>query len=355
MQDRIELFGRTRDGQAVHGVTLDDGLRAKILTYGGIVARLEVPGRSGRRDNVVLGLTTLEDYETRSPSFGATIGRYAGRIGRARFALDGAEYSLSKNDGANCLHGGERGFGKRVWAIEAVEATALTLSYMSADGEEGFPGALRARVRISIEGMALRFDYAAETDRPTVLNLTNHSYFNLDGEGAGDVFGHELLVEADQIVEVDGSGIPTGRLLDVAGTPFDFRTARPIGALIREPHPQIMAGLGYDATFVLRDTGVLGGAGLRRAVVVRSPSFQAGESGRVMTVRTDQPGVQVYTGNKLTGALVGPGGRAYRSGDGLALETQHFPDSPNQPAFPATVLRPQAAFSSVTEYAFSFG
>ena len=342
MQQQVEQFGRTRDGQPVQRITIEGGIRVDILTYGGIIARLEAPGRDGRRDNVVLGLTSLADYETRSPSFGATIGRYAGRIGGARFSLDGVEYTLPKTEGDNCLHGGIRGFGKRVWSIEDLQPAALTLSYTSLDGEEGFPGTLRTRVRFSVEAMALRLDYTAETDRPTVLNLTNHSYFNLDGEGAGDVFGHELLVDADRIVEVDRASIPTGRLLDVAGTPFDFRAAVPIGACIRQAHEQIVFGLGYDATFILR------GAGLRRAVVVRSPA-----SGRVMTVRTDQPAVQVYSGNKLTGALVGPSGRAYRSGDGVALETQHVPDSPNQPEFPSTVLRPGAVFTSVTEYAFT--
>jgi aldose 1-epimerase len=296
----------------------------------------------GRRDNVVLGLTDLETYTTRNPNFGATVGRYAGRIGGARFALDGAEYRLPKNEGENCLHGGIRGFAKRVWRIERATASAATLEYTSADGEEGFPGRLRTRVTFTVDGATLRLAYDAEADRPTVLNLTNHSYFNLAGEGSGDVFGHELRIEADRILELDQHSIPTGAMLEVAGTPFDFRAPHPIGARIRVAHEQILFGLGYDACFVLN------GAGMRTAAVVR----EAG-SGRVMTVRTDQPSVQLYTANKLTGALAGPSGRVYRSGDGLCLETQHFPDSPNRPGWPSTMLRPGEVFRSTTEYAFA--
>ncbi len=344
MQAQIEQYGRTRSGEAVERVTLQDGLRAEVLTYGGIIARLDVPGRDGRRDNVVLGLTTLAEYETRSPSFGATVGRYANRIGGGRFTLDGVVHQLSQNEGENTLHGGIRGFGNRVWTIEQADAASVTLGYVSQDGEEGFPGRLQLRVRFAVEGTTLRLAYTAETNRATVLNLTNHSYFNLAGEGSGDVWGHELHLAADRIVELRADSIPTGALLDVAGTPFDFREPRLVGALVREAHPQIIAGLGYDACFVLR------GSGMREAAVVRE-----GGSGRVMTVRTDQPAVQVYSANKLTGALVGPSGRAYRSGDGLCFETQHYPDSPNHPGFPSTVLRPGEVFRSESEYVFSLG
>ena len=342
MQAHIEHYGRTRSGEDVDRIIIEDGIRAEILTYGGIIARLEVPGRDGRRESVVLGLSDLDTYETLSPSFGATIGRYANRIGGGRFTLDGAIHSLPKNEGDNTLHGGIRGFGKRVWTIEQAEAAAVTLAYTSADGEEGFPGALQTKVRFAIDGVALRLSYTATTDRPTVLNLTNHSYFNLAGEGSGDVWGHELRIAADRIVELDPASIPTGRLLDVTGTPFDFRTPALVGARVREADPQIMAGCGYDACFVLN------GSGWREVAVVQEMG-----SGRVMGVWTDRPAVQLYSANKLTGSLVGPSGRAYRSGDGLCFETQHFPDSPNHPSFPSTVLRPGAVFTTETEYVFS--
>lgn len=342
MDARIEPYGRMRDGQEVQRLTLEGELRAELLTYGGIIARLEVPDRAGRRENVVLGLSDLDTYVAHNPNFGATVGRYAGRIGGARFELDGVEHRLPKNEGENCLHGGIEGFAKRVWRIEQATATGASLDYTSQDGEEGFPGTVRTRVSFALDGLTLRISYEAETDRPTVLNLTNHSYFNLAGEGAGDVFGHELQVAAEAILEVDRHSIPTGAMLGVGGTPFDFRTPRPVGDRIRVAHRQILFGLGYDACFVLN------GAGMRTAAVVRDP-----RSGRVMTVRTDQPGLQLYTANKLTGALAGPSGRAYRSGDGLCLETQHFPDSPNRPGFPSTVLRPGQVFRSTTEYAFA--
>ena len=337
----IEHYGRTRSGEDVAAVTIADGVRAVVLTYGGVIARLEVPGRDGPA-NVVLGLNNLVTYETLSPSFGATLGRYANRIGGACFTLDGTQYWLTANEGGNTLHGGTKGFSKRVWTIVERSATAVTLADVSPAGEEGFPGTLRTQVRFAVEGTTLRLHYRAETDAPTVLNLTNHSYFNLAGEGSGDVWAHEVRLAADQIVELGADGIPTGRLLDVTGTPFDFRVPEKVGTRVREADPQIMAGLGYDACFILR------GSGLREAAVVREAS-----SGRVMTVRTDQPAVQLYSANKLTGALVGPSGRAYRSGDGLCFETQHFPDSPNHPSFPTTVLRPGAVFETQTEYVFS--
>ena len=239
---------------------------------------------------------------------------------------------------------GIRGFAKRVWRIEQATASVVTLEYISEDGEEGFPGRLRTLVTFAVDGGTLRLEYEAHTDRPTVLNLTNHSYFNLAGEGSGDVFGHELKIDADRMLEVDRQSIPTGTMLDVEGTPFDFRAPRPIGARIRIPHPQILIGLGYDACFVLN------GDGMRTAAMVRDA-----RSGRVMTVRTEQPAVQLYTANKLTRHPSGPSGRTYRSADALCLETQHFPDSPNRPAWPSTALRPGGVFRSTTEYAFSNG
>ena len=342
MQAHIEHYGRTRADEDVHLVVIEDGIRAEILTYGGIVARLEVPGRDGRRDNVVLGLSDLAGYETRSPSFGATVGRYANRIGGARFTLNGTLYTLPKTEGDNTLHGGIAGFGKRVWTIEEADAASVTLRYTSADGEEGFPGALETRVRFAVDGTTLRLSYTATTDRPTVLNLTNHSYFNLAGEGSGDVWGHAVQIAADRMVELDGASIPTGRLLDVGGGPFDFRDPALVGARVRVADPQLMVSRGYDTCFVLNGSG-------RRAAAV---AWENG-SGRAMSVWTDQPALQLYSANKLDGSLVGPSGRAYRSGDGLCFETQHFPDSPNHPNFPSTTLRTGEVFRTETEYVFS--
>ena len=339
MDARIENYGHTDDGQPVQRITLDDGIGVQILTFGGIVARLETPDRAGMRDNVVLGLPDLATYVARNPNFGTTVGRFAGRIAGGRFALDGVTHVLSANEGLNTLHGGTRGFGQRVWRLEQATTNAVTLALTSVDGDEGFPGTLETRVTFTVEGTSLRIDYEARTDRATVLNLTNHSYFNL--AGGGDVLGHELRIDADRILELNARSLPTGAVLDVTATPFDFRTPAPVGARIREAHPQIVFGLGYDACFVLR------GEGFREVAAVRDPA-----SGRVMTVRTDQPAVQLYTANKLTGALIGPAGRTYRAGDALCLETQHYPDSPNQPSFPSTVLRSGAVFRSRTEYSF---
>lgn len=342
MDARIERYGHTTDGQEVLRITLEAGIGLDVLTYGGIISRLEAPDRDGQRADIVLGLPDLATYETRNPNFGVTVGRFAGRIAGGRFTLDGDTYTLSQNEGPNTLHGGKRGFAKRVWRLERASATDVTLGFTSADGDEGFPGTLGTRVTFTVEGMTLRLDYEAWTDRATVVNLTNHSYFNLAGQG--DVMAHTLRIDADRMLELDANSLPTGAILDVAGTPFDFRTPMPVGARIREGHQQIVFGLGYDACFVLR------GEGLREVASVRDAS-----SGRVMTVRTDQPAVQLYTANKLTGALVGPSGRTYRAGDGLCLETQHYPDSPNHAEFPSTVLRPGAVFRSRTEYDFSSG
>ena len=342
MQALIEHYGRTRAGEDVARITIGDAIRVEILTYGGIIARLDVPDRHGDMANVVLGLRDLADYETRNPNFGATIGRFANRIAGARFTLDGTEYRLPANEGENILHGGVDGFGQQMWTIVDASDAAVTLAYVSPAGEAGFPGALRTQVTFTVDGSTLQLHYRAKTDAPTVLNLTNHSYFNLAGEGSGDVWAHELMLTADAIAELRADGIPTGAMVDVTGTPFDFRSSVAVGARVRDSHPQIVAGLGYDCCFVLSGTG------MREVAVVHEP-----RSGRVMTVRTDQPALQLYSANRLTGALVGPSGRVYRSGDGLCLETQHFPDSPNQPDFPSTVLRPGATFETETEYAFS--
>ncbi|GAC1340758.1 MAG: galactose mutarotase [Acetobacteraceae bacterium] len=342
MSALIEDYGRTSDGAAVQRITLEDAIRVTVLTIGAVLERIDVPDRAGRRVNVALGLQDDADgYASRSPHFGAVPGRYAGRIAGARFVLDGVEYRLPANDGPNCLHGGPRGFGRRVWTIEAADRRSVVLTYISEDGEAGFPGRLRTKLTYSVAGGTLQLRFEATTDRPTVLNLTNHSYFNLGGEGSGDVFDHVLQLEADAFLEADAQAIPTGVVRAVDGTPFDFRAPTAIGARIRVADPQILFGGGYDQCWVLRGSGMRRAAGLENAA-----------SGRTLEVWTDQPGLQVYTANKLTGALHGPAGRAYRSGDAVCLETQHFPDSPNRAEFPSTVLRPGDTFRSATDFVF---
>lgn len=342
-----DLYGTLDDGTEVHRLVLQaPASRVAVLTYGAAIERLEVPDRAGRMGNVVLGLRSLADYAARSPYFGAIVGRYANRIAGGRFALDGREYHLARNDGPNSLHGGSRGFDKRVWDVVAADSRRVELAYTSPDGEEGYPGTLRVRVAYALEGdRALRLDYRAETDAPTVLNLSNHAYWNLGGEGSGTVLDHELLIEADHFLPVDAGAIPTGELRPVDGTPFDFRRPAPIGARVRADDPQLLVGRGYDHCWALRD-GVVPAP--RRAARLRDPA-----SGRVLDVLTDQPGLQFYSGNFLDGSLIGPGGRAYRQGDGVALETQHFPDAPNRPGFPPTVLRPGGVFHSTTLLRFS--
>ena len=340
----ITVYGRTGAGAEVHRVSLGGpALRVNILTFGAAIERLEAPDRSGQWANVVLGLDSLDGYLHCSPHFGAVPGRFANRIAGGRFVLDGIEYRLACNDGPNALHGGPTGFGRRIWSIEDSSDRHVAVSYISADGEEGYPGALHARVTYTVDGPELRLDYWAQTDRPTVLNLTNHSYFNLGGEGSGSVLGHLLKVDADAFLPVTPTSIPTGEIRPVAGTPFDFRTAMPIGSRIREADEQLLRGLGYDHNWILRP-----GAGLRSAATLQEPS-----NGRMLEMLTTQPGVQVYTANYLTGSLSGPGGRSYRQGDAICLETQHFPDSPNQPSFPSTVLRPGEEFTSTTIFRFT--
>ncbi|MDP4006019.1 aldose epimerase family protein [Methylobacterium sp. NEAU K] len=341
-----DIFGRTADGQAVTRHVLDrGGLRVHVIDFGAVVTAIEVPDRAGRRANVVLGLDTLAGYETVSPSFGAVIGRFANRIAGGRFSLDGQTYRLPVNEGPNTLHGGPRNFGRRLWRVERSDATRLALSRRSPDGEEGFPGNLDVQVVYSLpaDGL-LRIDYAATTNRPTVLNLTNHSYFNLAGEGAGSVLDHVVRLEADAYTPTDATQIPTGEIRPVAGTPFDFRTPHPLGARIRVGDPQLAIAKGYDHSFVLRGT-----AGTLRPVAT---CIDPG-SGRRLDVSTTQPALQLYSGNTLDGALIGPSGRIYRSGDGVCFETQGFPDAPNRPDFPSAVLRPGTIFQATTTFRFS--
>jgi aldose 1-epimerase len=344
---QIDRYGELNDGTPIERCTLHDagGMRVDILTYGATIARLEVPDCHGDLANVVLGLARLQDYVDLSPYFGATVGRYANRIARGRFTLDGVTYTLACNDGQNALHGGLRGFSHRAWRILASEERRLILGYTSPDGEEGYPGTLRLEVTFTLEDQALRLDHVATTDAPTVLNIANHSYYNLAGEGSGTALDHELTIPAERFTPVDATQIPTGELQSVAGTPFDFRSPTVIGARIREANGQLLIGRGYDHNWVL-DPPAEGA--LRLAARVREP-----RSGRVLEVTTDQPGLQFYSGNYLDGSLVGPGGRAYRQGDALVLETQHFPDSPNHPGFPSTVLRPSETFRSTTVLRFT--
>jgi aldose 1-epimerase len=341
-----EVFGHTADGRPVTRHILSRGsLRVGIIDFGAVVTAIEVPDRAGRIANVVLGLDTLEGYETVSPSFGAVIGRYANRIAGGRFTLDGHTHHLPVNEGPNTLHGGPKNFGRRLWRVEGSDAASLALTRRSPDGEEGFPGTLDVHVLYSLpEDGVLRIDYAAVTDHPTVLNLTNHSYFNLAGEGSGSVLGHTVQLEADAFTPTDATQIPTGEIRSVAGTPFDFRTPHPLEARIRVGDPQLAIAKGYDHTFVLRgDAGTL-----RPAATCLDPG-----SGRRLDVWTTQPALQLYTGNTLNGTLIGPSGRIYRSGDGVCFETQGFPDAPNQPAFPSAVLRPGERFTATTTLRFS--
>lgn len=341
-------WGMTPDGQPITLYTLRNpsGIQADIMDYGGVVVRLLTPDRNGNPGDIVLGHDHAEPYfslET-SPYFGALIGRYGNRIAGGRFTLDGQTHQLPVNNGPNSLHGGTRGFNQRLWTGRPLaDGPALELTYLSPDGEEGYPGNLSVRVTYTLTGDdALQIDYEARADAPTILNLTNHTYWNLGGDAGRDILGHELTLRADHITPVDETLIPTGELLPVEGTPFDFRQPTPIGARVDEPNEQLRFAGGYDHNFVL------GGEGLRSVAEVRDP-----ESGRRVEVFTDQPGVQFYSGNFLDGSIVGKGGRVYGHRWALCLETQHFPDSPNHPNFPSTVLRPGETFTSRTVYAFS--
>ena len=345
----MRIYGRTAAGQVVEEHTLCNaaGMEVKLITYGGILTSIKTADRRGRFANVALGFERLEKYEGAHPYFGAITGRYANRIAGGRFVLDGESYALFCNDGQNALHGGERGFDRRVWTVDDASDARVELSYVSAAGEEGYPGCLHTQVAYSLNDRSeLRIDYAAATDAPTLINLTNHSYFNLMGEGAGAVDQHILTLNADYYTPTDANQIPTGEIAAVADTPFDFRLPKAIAAGCRSAHPQVVMARGYDHNFVLDRAGLAAGE-LGFAARVYEPV-----SGRVMEVWTSEPGLQFYGGNFLDGTLVGASGRLYRQGDGLALETQHFPDSPNQPGFPSTVLRPGERFQSATVYRF---
>jgi len=347
-----EPFGEI-EGKLIDRFTLANrhGLRVEIITYGGIIRAIWAPDRDGQLANVTLGFADLAGYlDHNEPYFGCIAGRYANRIASGVFTLDGETYHLLTNDGSNHLHGGVRGFDKRVWDAEEIRqdgAAGVRLARVSPDAEEGYPGRLSAAVSYVLDDdNRLRVDYRAESDRPTIVNLTNHTYWNLGGDGTGNIEDHVLQLAASRYTPVDTSLTPTGELAPVTDTPFDFTTPTAIGARIRESHPQLLIGRGYDHNLVLDRAS--GDSALIEAATLRDPA-----SGRTLTVWTTEPGVQFYSGGYLDGTLVGASGRTYRQGDGVALETQHFPDSPNQPAFPSTILRPGEIYTSTTVFSFA--
>jgi aldose 1-epimerase len=341
-------FGKTPDGTPVDIYTLKSGaIEARIITYGGIVQSLKVPDKSGKSADIVLGFDSIDGYASgpkpNPPFFGAIIGRYGNRIAEGKFTLDGKTYQIPQNDGTNALHGGTRGFDKVVWKGKEIPH-GVELTYTSPDGDQGFPGNLTTTVRYTLQGKDLKIEYSATTDKSTVLNLTNHSYFNLAGQGNGDILTHEVKINAGRYTPVDEKLIPTGELPSVDGTPFDFRKATAVGARIEADNDQLKKGRGYDHNWVLDSEGKK----FSEAAEVYDPS-----SGRVLQVLTDHPGVQFYTGNFLDGTIAGKDGKVYGHRAALCLETQHFPDSPNHPKFPSTELKPGQKYHSVTVFRFS--
>jgi aldose 1-epimerase len=342
-------FGKMSDAQTIDLYTLTNknGMQVAIINYGGRVMSIRVPDRQGQMADVVLGFDNGDGYLGANPYFGAIVGRYANRIAKGRFTLDGVEYKLAQNDGPNSLHGGVKGFDKVIWkaAELAKENAALELTYLSKDGEEGYPGNLSVKVTYTLgDENELWIDYRATTDKDTVLNLSNHSYFNLAGEGNGDILQHQMMIAASRFTPVDATLIPTGELRNVEGTPFDFRQPTAIGARIENDDEQLKLGRGYDHNFVLDRKG----SGLTLAARVVEP-----KSGRVLEVKTNQPGIQFYTGNFLDGTIHGKGGKVYGHRFAFCLETQHFPDSPNHADFPSTELKPGQTYHQITVFQFS--
>ncbi len=344
-----QAFGKMPDGTAVELYTLTNtkGMQAGIITYGGTVVSLTAPDRNGKYADVVLGMDDLAGYRKATAFFGATIGRYGNRIGHAQFKLEGKTYKLPANDNGNTLHGGPAGFDKHVWSAVAgssADGETLELTYISKDGDAGFPGTLTAKVVYTLTAKnELKIDYTATTDKPTVVNLTNHSYFNLAGPGVGDILAHEVMIDAARFTPVDVNLIPTGELRPVAGTPFDFTKSTAVGSRIDAADEQIKFGKGYDHNWVLNK----GAGGLTKAAEVHEK-----KSGRVMEVWTTEPALQFYTGNFLDGTLHGKG-KIYGHRGALCMETQHYPDSPNRPTFPSTELKPGATYHTTTVYRFS--
>ena len=347
-------FGALPDGTPVDLYTLasanPSGMSVRAINYGAIITSIQVPDRKGRLTDVVIGHDDIDGYLNRSRFFGAVVGRYGNRIANGRFTLDGRDYALAVNNGPNHLHGGVKGFDKVVWTAEKVAPpapgdAAIAFTRTSPDGEEGYPGTLKVRVVYTLTTKnELVVDYTATTDKATPINLTQHSYFNLAGHASGDITNHVLTIHADRYIPVDGTQIPNGVIVSVAGTAFDFRKPARIGAHIDDADPQLKVGGGYDHNFVLNRTR----PGLVLAARLEDPS-----SGRVLEVRTTEPGLQFYSGNKLDGTIVGKGKTVYVRRSGVCLETQHFPDSPNHPEFPSTILRPGQTFTSRTVYTFS--
>jgi aldose 1-epimerase len=334
------------NGQTIHTFTLKNasGVEARLSTLGAALLSLSAPDRQGRFEDIVLGFDTIDGWAKNNPFFNVIVGRYGNRIAGGRFAIDGTSYTLAKNDGPNHLHGGMKGFDKVVWTgtpIASPDGPSVRFEYVSKDGEEGYPGTLTASVTYTLTAdNQLRLTYAATTDKKTVVNLTNHSYFNLGG--TSDILGHQMMINADRFTPVDKTLIPTGELRAVAGTPFDFRQATAIGARIDADDEQLRFGRGYDHNWVLNGSG----GSLSLAARVVEPT-----SGRVLEVLTTEPGVQFYTGNFLDGTITGKGGKVYGRRAGFCLETQHFPDSPNQPSFPSTLLEPGRRYETTTVFA----
>jgi aldose 1-epimerase len=347
-------FGHTPEGPVeLFTITNRQGMEVRAMTYGGIIISLRVPDRAGRLEDVVLGYDSLDGYLRSSPFFGAIVGRYGNRIARGQFTLDGKTYRLATNNGPNHLHGGVKGFDKVVWGAEPFQrgdTVGVRFTHVSPDGDEGYPAALVASVTYTLtEQNELIVDYRATTDRATPVNLTQHSYFNLTGDAQRDILDHELTLDADSFTPVDSTLIPTGVIAPVAGTPLDFRTPVAIGARIDQPNEQLRHGGGYDHNFVLNRAGQNHGAsGVAHAAHVVEPT-----SGRILDIFTTEPGVQFYSGNFLDGSITGKGGRVYRHRWGFCLETQHFPDSPNHPNFPSTILRHGEQYRSTTVFRFS--
>lgn len=348
---QVSDFGRTKSGQQVELYTLTNanGLVAKIATYGGTVTELWVPDRNGQLGDIVLGFDNIRDYEEKSSYFGSIIGRYGNRIGNAAFVLDGKAYSLNANDGNNHLHGGLVGFDKVVWdakPFQTPDGVGLKLRYLSKDMQEGYPGNLDVTVVYTLTNAnELRIDYTATTDKPTVCNLTNHSYFNLAGQGNGDILGHDLMLNASKYTPVGDTLIPTGEVLNVAGTPMDFTRPTKIGARINADMDQIRYGQGYDHNWVLNKQ--------HNGEMTLAARVSEATSGRTMEIWTTEPAIQFYAGNFLDGTVTGKDGKVYRHRYAFCLETQHFPDSPNKPQFPTTVLRPGQTYQTTTIHTFS--
>jgi aldose 1-epimerase len=346
---KMTLFGKMPDGQEVHLYTLTSrgGMQVELTNYGARIVSIDVPDKHGNIADVVLGFDDLAGYLGKDPYFGATIGRYANRIANGKFTLDGVQYKVPINDGPNSLHGGTEGFDKKVWTASELSQypPAVEFTYLSPNGEEGYPGDLHVKVVDTLEDdNALRIDYTATTDKDTVINLTNHSYFNLSGQGSGSILNEEVMINANQFTPINANLIPTGELREVGGTPFDFRKPTRIGARINEDNQQLKYAHGYDDNFVLDRES----PGLVLAARVVDP-----ESGRVLECYTTEPGLQFYASNFLDGTIHGKGGKVYGYRSAFTLETQHFPDSPNHPNFPSTELKPGETYHQTTIFKFS--